>query len=160
MKSLVVYDSEFGNTEEIAKTIARALGDEARAVRVGEIPVEELREYGQVIVGSPTQAGRPTPLIKAFLREIPNDGLKHARVSGFDTRIPGQEQGFVLRIFMGFLGYAAGRIARELEKKGGQLIAQPQGFFVTGKEGPLRDGEADRAAAWAFTMAHESASTG
>jgi len=46
-------------------------------------------------------------------------------------------------------GYAAGRIANNLKKKGGILIASPEGFFVTGGQGPLKEGELERAAAWA-----------
>lgn len=32
---------------------------------------------------------------------------------------------------------------------GGTLIASPEGFFVKGKEGPLKEGELKRAASWA-----------
>jgi flavodoxin I len=46
-------------------------------------------------------------------------------------------------------GYAAGRIARNLKGKGGTLVASPEGFFVTGTKGPLREGELERAAGWA-----------
>jgi hypothetical protein len=46
-------------------------------------------------------------------------------------------------------GYAAGRIANNLKKKGSTLIASPEGFFVTGGQGPLKEGELERAAAWA-----------
>jgi len=43
-------------------------------------------------------------------------------------------------------GYAAGRIAGNLKRKGGTLIASTEGFFVTGSEGPLKEGELERAA--------------
>jgi hypothetical protein len=38
--------------------------------------------------------------------------------------------------------------ADRLAKKGGTLIAQPEGFFVKGSEGPLKDNELERASAW------------
>jgi hypothetical protein len=41
------------------------------------------------------------------------------------------------------------RIANNLKGKGGNLVAPPEGFFVTGKEGPLKEGELERAAGWA-----------
>jgi hypothetical protein len=50
-------------------------------------------------------------------------------------------------------GYAAPRIARALEKKGGNLAAPPEGFFVEDKEGPLKAGELERAAGWAKELA-------
>jgi flavodoxin I len=45
--------------------------------------------------------------------------------------------------------YAAGKIADSLKKKGATLMASPEGFFVKGKEGPLKEGELERAAGWA-----------
>jgi hypothetical protein len=46
-------------------------------------------------------------------------------------------------------GYAAKHIARRLEKAGGSLIVAPEGFYVEGTEGPLKDGEVERAGTWA-----------
>ncbi|MFC1983163.1 hypothetical protein ACFLV5_05230 [Chloroflexota bacterium] len=39
-------------------------------------------------------------------------------------------------------------------KKGGNLVVPEEGFFVKDKEGPLVDGEIERAARWARSMAH------
>jgi hypothetical protein len=46
-------------------------------------------------------------------------------------------------------GYAAKPIAYKLEKKGGSLVIPPEGFLVKASEGPLKDGELERAADWA-----------
>jgi hypothetical protein len=46
-------------------------------------------------------------------------------------------------------GYAAKRIANQLKRAGGSLIAPPEGFYVEDTEGPLKDGELERAANWA-----------
>ncbi|HEU0072571.1 MAG TPA: flavodoxin family protein [Dehalococcoidia bacterium] len=159
MKALVIYDSAYGNTEEVAKVVGRALGEGTRIERVGDADWDDLKQYELVVVGSPTQAGRPTPAVKAFLKNIPAGSLKGVEVSGFDTRIDSQAQGFMLRTFMGFLGYAAGRIARQLEAKGGRLVKQPHGFFVQDKEGPLSEGELERAADWASSIARAKVSS-
>ena len=45
-------------------------------------------------------------------------------------------------------GGAARSVARELRKHGYQLAAKAEGFIVTGAEGPLRDGELERARNW------------
>jgi flavodoxin I len=50
---------------------------------------------------------------------------------------------------MKVIGYAAPKIAKSLIAKGGRQVAPPEGFIVLDKEGPLRDGELERAAAWA-----------
>jgi len=160
MKALIVYDSVYRNTEEIARAIGRALGEETRIDRVEVADADGLGEYEIVIVGSPTQGGRPSPVMKAFLRRIPAGSLRGIDVTGFDTRIDSRMQGYVLRTFMGFLGYAAGRIASQLESKGGRLVVEPAGFFVEAKEGPLRPGEVERAAAWASTIATAQTTSG
>ena len=49
-------------------------------------------------------------------------------------------------------GYAAPEIARSLERNGGTLLAPPEGFVVLGMEGPLKEGELERAAGWAQGM--------
>ena len=141
MKALIVYDSVYGNTEKIARAIAEAItpSDEVKVVGAGEANPSELESIDLLIVGSPTHGGRPTPAVQNLLNKVPK--LQGIKVAAFDTRIPTK----LVRVF----GYAAGRIANNLKKKGSTLIASPEGFFVTGGQGPLKEGELERAAAWA-----------
>ena len=143
MKALIVYDSVYGNTEKIAKAVAEAItpSNEVKVLRVGEANPSELASVNLLIVGSPTHAGRPVPAVQDFLKKVPELSLKGISVAAFDTRIS--------KKIVGVFGYAAGRIAGNLKKKGGTLIASPEGFFVTGGQGPLREGELERAAGWA-----------
>ena len=53
---------------------------------------------------------------------------------------------------MSVIRYAAERIAKDLVKKGGRLVAEPEGFIVENKEGPLKQGELERASKWAKEM--------
>jgi flavodoxin I len=141
MKALIVYDSVYGNTEKIARAIAEAItpSGEVKVLGAGEANPSELASIDLLIVGSPTHAGRPTPAIQDFLNKVPK--LQGIKVAAFDTRIPTK----LVKVF----GYAAGRIANNLKKKSGTLIASPEGFFVTGGQGPLKEGELERAAGWA-----------
>ena len=151
MKTLIVYDSVFGNTEQIALAIGNSLGskEDVEICRVSDIKPEQLKGLGLLIVGSPTRGFRPTPAITEFLNKIPADGLKGVRVSAFDTRIsPADVNSRLLKIMVRLFGYAAKPIADKLEKKGGTLIIPPEGFFVKDSEGPLKDGELERAADW------------
>ncbi len=143
MKTLIVYDSVYGNTEKIAKAMAEAIAPsgEAKAMRVGEANPSELESFDLLIVGSPTHAGRPTPAVQDFLNKVTQQSLKDVKAAAFDTRVASK--------FAKIFGYASGRIANNLKKKGGVLIASPEGFFVTGREGPLKEGELERSAAWA-----------
>jgi flavodoxin len=153
-KALVVYDSFLGNTERIAQSIGNALGRQENVgiVRVADVRPEQLTGLKLLIVGSPTRAFRPSPAIKKFLKSIPKNGLKGVKVAAFDTRVTDEEIDsavFILRIMVNIFGYAAKPIADRLVKKGGQLIAAPEGFFVQGMEGPLKEGELERASDWA-----------
>ncbi len=152
MKILVVYDSYFGNTEKVAHAIGDALGD-ADVKRRGEVDIEGLQELDTLVVGSPTRAFRPSDGIKRFLREIPPGGLKGVKVASFDTRIAKEDTGNpMLRFMVGVFGYAAKPILDSLSKKGGEPFGEPAGFFVLGTEGPLKEGELERAAAWAENL--------
>lgn len=147
-KALIVYDSMFGNTEKVAQAIGGALG--TQVVRVGDIKPEHLVGLDILIVGSPTQAFQALKPIKAFLKDIPAGALKGVKVAAFDTRADVQEVGSrILTLFVKLFGYAAEPIAAQLIKKGGIQAIAPAGFFVTDKEGPLKKGELERAAAWA-----------
>ena len=57
MKTLVIYDSQYGNTERIAKTIAEALGPpETVTLRhVTDVRPDEMDGLSLLVVGSPTQ---------------------------------------------------------------------------------------------------------
>jgi flavodoxin len=147
----ILYDSAYGNTASVARTLASAFHEaEVRVSLVGEVSAFELASpEGVLIVGSPTQGGRATQRMQEFFKTIPRDGLNGTRIAVFDTRMAEEDQGRMLRLLMKTIGYAAPHIAQILEGKGACLIAPPEGFIVLGKEGPLKDGELARATAWA-----------
>jgi len=141
MKALIVYDSVYGNTEIIARSIGGAISGDVKVLSIGEVNPSELESIDLFIVGSPTQAGRPTPAMQDFLKSVPETTIKGINVASFDTRLTAK--------WVIIFGYAAGRIAGNLKRKGGNLVARPEGFFVKGTKGPLKEGEVERAADWA-----------
>ncbi len=142
MKVLIVVDSVWGNTEKIANAIAGALApNEVKLVHSDQVNIQEMSSYNLIIVGSPTQGGRALQSTREFMDKIPAGMLKNISVAAFDTRI----KTAIVKIF----GFAAGRIADGLKARGGNLVVPAAGFFVKGKEGPLLEGELERAAAWA-----------
>lgn len=156
MKALVVYDSFYGNTEQIARAIGEGLGsqDDVPVLRVGDVGPEQLTAVTLLVVGSPTRAFRPTPAITKLLRAIPRNGLEGAKVAAFDTRIAAAAvKSSALRFIVDLGGYAAKPIANRLRKKGADLIVPPEGFVVADTEGPLKEGEIERAAAWGRQIA-------
>ena len=152
MKALVIYDSLYGNTEQIAQAIGSGLrsGNEIRVLRAGDAKPSDLKNLDLLIVGSPTQKFRPTEAIKKLLASIPRRGLEGVRAAAFDTRFGMEDMpSRILPPFVRIFGYAAKPIAHQLAGKGAKLIASPEGFFVKQAEGPLKPGELERAARWA-----------
>lgn len=152
MKALVIYDSQFGNTEKIAQAIRDRLETEVRTalVRVADIAPDYVVSADLLVVGSPTQRFQATDLVANLLK---GRALANTRAAAFDTRFDMAEvDSRVLRFaakMAGDAAYAAPRIASALEAAGATLVVEPEGFIVEGTEGPLRPGELERAADWA-----------
>ena len=154
MKVLIIYDSVFGNTEQIAQAIGNALGsqEDVEILRVGNVKPEQLTGFEMLIVGSPTRQVKPTAATTNLLKGIAKNGLKGVKVAAFDTRFTMsqiEESSPILPFFVRLFGYAAKPISDRLAKRGGELVIPPEGFFVEGVAGPLKEGELERAADWA-----------
>jgi len=145
---LVVYDSVFGNTAKIAKAIGEAI--EAPVRKVSEVSQNDLENLKVLFVGSPTRAFNPTPATKNFLKGLQGDAMINVKAAAFDTRIaPEDIDSDFFRWFIKTMGYADKKIAKQLVKKGASLALDSAGFAVKDSEGPLKDGELERAKAWA-----------
>ncbi len=150
MKALVVYDSVFGNTEKIAQKIGESLSQDARVVKVTETSSSDLIDLDYLIVGSPTRAFNPTKDITSFLKSLAPNSLQGVKVAAFDTRVsPEDVNNAVLTFMVKIFGYADKPIEAKLVKKGGEKASASTGFIVLGNEGPLKEGELERAAGWA-----------
>jgi flavodoxin len=154
MSTLVIYHSLHGNTEQVAGAIAGAAAPagEVTVRAVADVARIDVGEVRLLIVGAPTHRFRPSPPLAACLAGLGPSALRDTRVAAFDTRIdPEAVDNGVLRFFMRLAGrnaFAATHIAKALVRAGGTLAAPPEGFIVTGMEGPLREGELERATAW------------
>ena len=152
MKALLIYDSFFGNTEKIARAIGEVLSQQmdVEVQKVGDVQPGQLNGLDLLIVGTPTRAFRPSPDVNRFLKSLPADSLKGVRAAAFDTRICEKDiKSRALRFLVRLFGYAAKPIAQMLIKKGADMVVGPEGFCVEETEGPLKEGELERAAAWA-----------
>lgn len=154
VKVMVGYDSTYGNTEKIARSIASgfAATDEVKVMRVNEISAAGLNNFQLLVIGSPTLGGRASQPVQQLLAAIPDKHLRGIGVAAFDTRISAKDVGRGLRLLMKIINYAAPRILKILTNKGGQAISSPEGFIVMGREGPLAEGETERASVWLKTL--------
>jgi hypothetical protein len=164
MRALVIFESAFGNTREIAQAIADGLStrSEVDLVEVGEAPKTLDPDVGLVVLGGPTQAfgmsrpgtradalrqaGRPDASAAVGVREW-LDGLRTApsgmSAATFDTRIGSPR----------VPGSAARGAHKRLRHLGLVMVAPAESFFVTGTSGPLEPGEAERAREWGVELA-------
>ncbi|NJP88711.1 flavodoxin family protein [Nonomuraea sp. FMUSA5-5] len=164
MDALVVYESMFGNTKQIAEAVAEGLATRMRAevVEVGAAPAVVGPQVGLLVVGGPThafsmsrastrrsaaeQATRPLVSRGAGVREwlaalrTSSAGLASA---AFDTRVAKPRMP----------GSAARAVAKRLRRLGVKVTAPAQSFYVSGTEGPLVGGELDRARQWGESLA-------
>ncbi len=153
MKTLIVYDSFHGNTEKVAQAIGAVFAPDVTVVKAANATPEHLLGVEHLFVGSPTRAFRPSPAITQYLAGIPGSALAGVKAAAFDTRslIDDTIPGF-LRLMMKWFGWAAPKIAKRLAARGATLALASEGFTVRGSEGPLVEGELERAAQWASGM--------
>jgi flavodoxin len=145
MNALVLYDSKFGNTEQVARTIAAVLAEDQQVQVCAVSDIRELPPDAELLViGGPTHAHGLSQPLKAFLASLPSESLRGRSVATFDTRY---------RKPRWLTGSAAVTLAKRLGQSQARLVVEPTSFFVTAAEGPLADGELARAAAWARAIA-------
>jgi hypothetical protein len=164
MRALVVYESMYGNTRAVAGAIAEGLGGapvrsvhgasdvEAELLVVGgpthmhglatsgsrKMAAEAVKEDGH---GELEPGATDAPGLRHWLRDLRKADGAHAAT--FDTRL---DRAAALT------GSAARGIARRLRRRGYEVI-ESESFLVEDSEGPLEDGELERARAWGTSLA-------
>jgi flavodoxin len=170
VNAIVVYESVYGNTRAIAEAVAQGLGG-ARTMSVAEAGGTS-DGADLIVVGGPTHMhGLSTkssrhmavnaahedgkthvedgadqePGLRGWLHDLPD--ANGVRAAAFDTRLDKSPW---------LTGVAAHGIARRLRHHGYQVVGS-ESFLVQDSEGPLEDGEIERARAWGAKLADEIA---
>jgi Flavodoxin domain len=162
VNAIVVYESLWGNTQAVARAIADGLGSEARALSTGEATGEALADVDLIVAGAPVLGFKlPTEQMRRGAHDNPGGkppraaDLSHPSMRSWLDGLPagqGRSAAFDTQV-RGPFGKAAPAIAEALEKAGYARLADPVGFTVAGKFGPLRKGELDRAKRWGSELA-------
>ena len=166
MAAAVVFESIYGNTREVANAIAAGLGGDTVVSAVGDVDEAALTETELVVVGGPTHmhglatsmsrkmavkgaeedsdveldpAARSERGVRDWLADLGGGGAAAA----FDTRIDKSPA---------LTGSAARGIAKRLRRRGFTVVADPESFFVDDAEGPLVEGELERAREWGASL--------
>jgi len=147
VKSVVVYESRYGNTARVAHAISTRLSatGTVQLIEANDPGAFDQQDVDLLIVGGPTEGHGMSRTMRERLAQVPASALTGVVAAAFDTRLD----------WPAFLaGSAAQRIADALSKKGATLVATPESFLGTGtKEFRLHDGELERAGDWAATIA-------
>ncbi len=146
MNTVVLYESQYGNTQRLAELIGKELAARG-AVRVMSIAECELplpADLDLLVVGAPTQAHGMTLAMKTFVERL-QPKRAGVPVAVFDTRVKGP---------MLLWGSAARAMVAPLTASGFQLIDEPEHFTVSFSRPPqLGSGEEEHATAWAGRIA-------
>lgn len=164
MGALVVYESLFGNGAAVARAVAEGLGAtiEVEVVAIADAPDEVPADVDLLVVGAPNHRfGLPTESSRreAAERGAPpataptgaRDWVRRVRlpmgtpVAVWDTRL-------VRPKLLGTVDHAADTLRRRLHQHGGRPVGEAH-FRVADVDGPLLDGETDRARRWGATLA-------
>jgi len=170
MKAVVVYESMFGATHEVATAVAAGLRvrfDSVEVVPVAGADSASVAAADLLVVGGPTHAhgmsrsqtraaavqnpakyggGRPTEPgadgvgVRDWLEALSHTG---GLAASFDTAMEGPAV---------LTGHASRGIAHRLRSAGRTVVLPPESFVVL-KGGALRGCEQDRAEAWGRTLA-------
>ncbi|SFN39654.1 flavodoxin family protein [Mycetocola miduiensis] len=161
MKALVIVESIWGNTEQLAREVAVGLGGgHTEVVDAASAPAGIEADVDLVVVAGPTHAfSMSTAATREAARKqgaerIPDRGIREwieaqpspgraIPVATFDTRVVSPR----------LPGSAARKAMKRLVALGFRPVAHPETFGVHGYSGPLADGEAERARQWGEELA-------
>lgn len=137
---LIVYDTKFGNTEQLAKEIGAGIEATGTArcsiINIKTVGDQDLSKFDGVLFGGPIHAFRATSGIQSAVKNASKRGLDGKLVGAFDTYQAS-----------GHRGKAAGQIRDLLKKKarGAKVFTEELTSLVDDYQGPLNEAEPARA---------------
>jgi hypothetical protein len=164
VRALIVYESMFGNTEQIARAIAVGLGEsvDISIADVTAIPSAAANDADLIVAGGPTHAFSMSRIntrtdaisqgageaereigLREWMDALPT-GADGPKLATFDTKVASMRH---------LPGSAAKGAARAGRRHGYELAEPAESFYVRDVKGPLVDGELERATAWGRQLA-------
>jgi len=147
LKSIIVYESKYGNTKLVAERIAegmnRVTGGGAVLVEVKAVDLRQIAGYDVILVGSPNHMGQATSSIRKFINELGKLNLQGKQVAVFDTYQGGDFE----------------KAVKKMEKQVGdkapgmKLVAPGLSIMVKGMKGPIADRDLSKCQAFGAKIA-------
>jgi flavodoxin len=122
MRACVIFDTRYGNTERIAKSLETGLkeaGIQTICVNAKDVAVDSLKQYDLICVGAPTEGFTASKPMKEFLAKLRSIDLSRKHGFAFDTKLDWR-----------LSGSAAKFIEKELSNLGLQIIAPRESATV------------------------------
>jgi hypothetical protein len=165
MRSVIVYESMYGNTHHVAEQIGHGLAaTDVTIVAAHDVTDEQIATADLLVVGAPTHAhSLPRPAtrqsavdqaaqlvtepeatakgVRELMDSLPD--APHRWAAAFDTRVDMPPL---------LSGRASKAIAKDLSRRGYRLLDGPESFLVD-RANRLLDGESDRAREWGEALA-------
>lgn len=141
MKSLVLFESAYGNTERIAREIAQHLEEYGvvTLLHATEASSADINVYDLLVIGSPTQYKKASPTMRGWLEGLPYKGLSGFMCAVYDTRYKQP---------LWRSGSAGKQLGKQVRKLGGVMLLESESFFVSSGAGELLAGELERVSTW------------
>lgn len=152
MRTLVVYESHFGNGARIAAEIADETG--GTAVAVADAPAAVPADVDLLVAGGPTHG---LTLSSAISRTAAHAAGGADDVAGLGdwlrtVEVPGTARVALFTTHSSPLSGSAAKAARRVLARRGIPTSAVQAFVVTSQSGPLKAGETARARDWARSL--------
>lgn len=157
MTTVVVYETMYGTTRDVARAVAEGCGG------AGEVTLAEVGELTALpegvtllVVGGPTHAfsmSRPGTRRDArkYGRTLSQTGVREWLATlTLPAGLP--VAAFCTKLDSPLSGSAARAIAQRLRRLGGRLVVPAADFHVRGTQPVLVDGELERARAWGAAL--------
>ncbi|MFW9903799.1 MAG: flavodoxin family protein [Candidatus Thorarchaeota archaeon] len=137
VRALILYHSLFGNTKDIALSLAKGIeevGVETDCMAIDEVRIDQIPNYDFLAIGGPTHKIGLSNAMKDFLKKLKSINLEGIKGFSFDTRNHSRlnkKRWFVLE------NSAARRIEIKMKKMKIIIIKPRKSAIVNGREGPL-----------------------
>jgi flavorubredoxin len=129
---LVAFDSEYGNTEKVARALAKGMdarGLPTDCLNIKDLLFESMNDYALLGFGAPTQAFSASRRMKDFLAKLEGHNINHKPGFAFDTKLKNR-----------LSGSGGAYIEKKMAKIGFDIFEPHFSAIVKGKEGPLEEG--------------------
>ena len=142
-KSIIIFDTRFGNTGKIATSLEKGLkrtGIETTCKNVGEVDPGTLKDYDLICLGAPTEAFSSSKPMKEFFTKLNNYDLSGKYGFAFDTKISSRLSGSAAKYMENRFNNL--KLHPTVQRESAVVSSIREGGKIVGAK--LKDGEEER----------------